>query len=163
MNLTPRFFRQLVIAAFAVPLTWGIVWPFLISDQVRQASQQAAQAAAPGSTMGIVIAVFYLGLFVACVVSSIGLYRFRPWARRATLILTAAGLIGAVALPNVFAAYEIGMSMSKLTPGSDLVTSVSYLLEGAILAIAYFAPPISDRFCAVDEGKLVRRLSATSP
>jgi uncharacterized membrane protein (DUF2068 family) len=139
--VTSRFFRGLITTSVCLPLLSGIAMAFL-ADTNRTALHSADLGPNPGA--GVVCLL--LSFTALGIISKIGLYRFRPWARRMNLTLVGISLIGFIFLPDVFAVYDVNFLPTGLSRSPDVIDATAYMIEGAILAIAYFAPPISERF-----------------
>jgi hypothetical protein len=75
-----------------------------------------------------------IALLIGTIVATIGLYRFRPWAPRLTLITTALTLLLTPFL-GTFTQSGVAVALMEL----------SSLLWGAVLSIAYFSP-LANRF-----------------
>jgi hypothetical protein len=130
-SLTPRTFRALLIAWLGLALLGAIVdtvFPGLVPEPMAKA-QEAADAAWSGATLVAAIAVC-----AAVITATVGLYRFRPWARALALASSALGFLLAALLG---ATSQSGLALALL----DLSSTV----WGACLALAYFSP-LSKRF-----------------
>jgi len=75
-----------------------------------------------------------VALFVASVVVPILMYFFIPWSRAAFLLLAVC-----------YCLLSLGWGVRISAPLENFLTQVVAMLNGAILAMAYFSP-ISDRF-----------------
>lgn len=132
--MTIRYFRFLLIASLLTGIVGGSVdlaFPALLPDAFRQAQEaQDAQSTSLIAFLGIASLVL-LVVFPACFY---GLYMFRPWAPRLSLLCTA------LMLPILLAGGPFAQS--------GLTIAASYLssyLWGAVLILA-FCPPFSGQF-----------------
>ena len=140
MTITPRIFRQFILMSVALGLVGGIadkIFSAQIPDAIREANEKyVTQATAQLPTwMFAMFAMFA----VASLVALIGLYRFKPWARTWNLALTGFAFVVSLCMPQP---YDYSLSSAVGSAFGTLAT----LLDGAILAIAYFVPSISARF-----------------
>ena len=83
--------------------------------------------------------MLFVLVFVASLAATVGLYRFRPWGRTLSLILIGADVVLDL-LPIIPNDFSLGSTFETA------FSTLSATLGGAILAIAYFAPSISELF-----------------
>ncbi|MBI3714864.1 MAG: hypothetical protein HY255_02590 [Betaproteobacteria bacterium] len=129
--MTPGLFRYLVIGFFGLVIASLFIHavalnglPVDLLDYVK--AQDASQ-----STLLDVIALIFIGGFLASVY---GLYQFRPWSRPlflAVLVLSAVPLTGPVVM----------------APIDAFLNDMSSILAGALIALAYWSP-VKNRFRA---------------
>jgi hypothetical protein len=136
--MTPSRFRFLLIASLVTGLIGSfldIVFPSLVPEALSQA--QANYDADYSVPMLILIAVGTLVMLIGGITSAVGLYLFKPWAPRFSIILT----VGAIVYMPVFG----GVTNSGL---SFTVIELSNILWGVLLTVAYVTP-IKERFATV--------------
>ncbi|HEV7855455.1 MAG TPA: hypothetical protein VGO72_00720 [Herminiimonas sp.] len=136
--MTPSRFRFLLIASLVTGLIGpflDIVFPSLVPEALSQA--QTNYDADYSVPMLIFIAVGTLVMLIGGIVSAVGLYLFKPWAPRFSIILT----VAAIAYMPVFG----GVTNSGL---SFTVIELSNILWGVLLTVAYVTP-IRERFAGV--------------
>ena len=152
MTLSTRQFRGMVwlyVALSVAGVFFDRLFPGLMPEVLRTANEKFIQDMS--ASLSPWVLWLYAVLIVTCLVSLVGLYRFKPWARPLNLLLVGAGVV-----LSFFPPYGFGFSSVALA-----LTTASTMLNGAILAAAYFAPEISKRFAlSVDPGRLAQRLSA---
>ncbi|MBS0589006.1 MAG: hypothetical protein JSR65_00030 [Proteobacteria bacterium] len=142
MTISSRRFRQLVLTSVALNLIGAVADKFLaarIPDVLREAHEkQVAQAMAQFPTWAVVL---YAIFGVASLVALVGLYRFKSWARTWSLVLPILGLGVVICTPSPY-----DYDLSSVVGGT--LRELASMLDGAILAIAYFVPSIGARFDA---------------
>jgi hypothetical protein len=139
MMITVLHFRLLLIASLILGLIGGgidFVYPGLL-PQVFQQAQKTHDATISITHMQLLL-IMTIAVILTTAASYYGLYRFRPWAPRLSLISSVLGLF----LALFFGAYA----------QSGLASATSYLscyMWGAVLALAY-STPFSTQFQRCD-------------
>ena len=137
--MNERYYRLLVIASVAVGLV-GALFDTLFPSLLPQSFRDAQQIHDAGfSTLHLIVAML-LGIVSAVlyVASIYGLYRFRSWAPRLSIITTVI-LIVVCPFTGVWVQSGVTVSFSYLA---------SYLW-GAVLVLP-FTPPLKARFAQHD-------------
>ena len=130
-----RFYRIALVAEWVLALgaaAIGIATEPLLAPELRAYLDR--QAGAPLTALdliGTVAGLAFLGLAVA---ATVGLFRFRNWARRLFLLLTLFGFVPVVA-----------MGPTVETGAATALAEAATLLSGVILALVYWSP-VRDRF-----------------
>lgn len=134
MILTPRLFRIMLLAEIPIAVLGGTAE--YVFDQVPAGVRTAYDNALSDASVGWMITTGILALvLVACaLIVLIGLYQFRPWARKANLLVGGFGLIA-----TVMVGYFVESGAA-----SACYTLASYLW-GAVAATSYFSN-LSERF-----------------
>lgn len=135
MTLSPRLFRQAILVAIAISLVglvFELAFPGLIPPDVR-AAHEKEDADADVARM-LLICLIWLIDAVVTVVVTVGLYRFRPWARKWNLYLVALSLPLCASLGY--------MVLSGLAYGLYAIAS---MIWGALTFATYFSD-LSTRF-----------------
>ncbi|MFL6519515.1 MAG: hypothetical protein ACJ8NS_04785 [Chthoniobacterales bacterium] len=138
--MKPRLvFKLLIVSTVLFPILTAVIGalpfttlPIPLSEFLR--SQPIGPAAMFGDLPRALMLVLSIAVVVVGLTAFIGLWRFRPWGRALYVGLTLVyalcmPLMGPLVLP------------ASLTP----VFYVGYLLQGALIAMAYL-PPIADMF-----------------
>lgn len=128
------FFRLSIVVSVALAVVGAFIdaVPGLIPAELWRAYESTVPQGI--RTKDIVLMVIGAPLFVATLVSIVGLYRFRPWSPRAALYVSIASLL----------IYPL-IDVQIVSPWSQLLTEVSAVLWGVVLAMAYL-PPLAQRF-----------------
>jgi hypothetical protein len=113
----------LLIAAVIVSFTTESLLPAELRSYLE------ARRNAPMTGGDIVFAAVGLGLLIFAVVLSVGLFRFRRWAKQ---LLPPSYVIGLTLLPALGAHVETGWA--------TLMFYLCSLADGVILAVVYFSP-----------------------
>lgn len=134
--MSPTYFRGLVITSLVLTAAASVIdwlFPSFISQALADALHNEPPSEFIETRPFLALAVF-LPWTLAAVASTIGLLFFKRWARVVALYST---LIG-------FAFYPFfGATVSSAL--ASALSEASFLLWGAVLALAYFSP-ISERF-----------------
>lgn len=128
-------FRFLIVMSIVLAVCGALidgVFPNLLPEQFRQA--QEAMVSADFRAQDLLLFIVGPPIFVAAIVSTVALYRFRPWAPRLALYVT----IGGIAI------YPI-LDAQVMSSWSMLLTETSVLLWGVVLAMS-FLPPVGEKF-----------------
>lgn len=128
------FFRLFIVTSVALAVAGAFIdaVPGLIPEELWHAYQTVVPQGI--RTKDIVLIVIGLPLLLATIVSIVGLYQFRPWSPRTALYVSVASLL----------IYPL-IDVQIVSPWSQLLTEVSAMLWGVVLAMA-FLPPLSQRF-----------------
>lgn len=135
MTLTPRTFRLMLVAQIPLAVL-GLVTQFAFPELVPSAVRAASEAVSTElSTDKLVLMLaLFIVVLIAAIVVMVGLYKFKPWARRANLIVGFLALVLTMALGHVV---ESGLTM--------VIYNLGGYLWGALTAITYFSN-LSERF-----------------
>jgi hypothetical protein len=143
---TPLHFRLMVIGSYVMGLA-GMLVDAVIPSLMPESVTKAINAEMPGEfnfdqtpsmyliAQAVVVSVLGIGLLVLLFVSTIGLLRFRPWARSLAVASTAVVLLIGFLPLGPTAMSSIALSLFEL----------SNMLWGAALAMAWCSP-LSERF-----------------
>jgi hypothetical protein len=127
---------RLLLAVYCVLFIAGIVVSFIPGGYSQELTTAYANEPAPAwmdhfwAFLGIV-AVLLIGMLV----SYVGMFFFKPWARTLALVTT---IISIALIPFSGAALS--------SAAEQALFETSSILWGVILALAYWAPVVSDRF-----------------
>ena len=137
-HMTPRNFR--ILLTLSVVLSWvgaavDYLFP-LLSEPFKQAQMESDQLLSGAVISGALLVAF--GLLVATVVAYVGLYMFRPWAPRLSVVVTVSALF---VLPLLGSTAQSGLA-TTLNDAADI-------LWGVVLALAYWSP-LATRFVNSD-------------
>ncbi|CAD6872466.1 hypothetical protein [Methylomonas fluvii] len=128
--MSPTQFRYTLLTYMVLAILGGVfdfVFPFFIPESLRNA--QEASDANLSLIVLICLAILILVLLVSLAVVIVGLYLFRPWARRLAVVITVLAL---------FVWPLLGINVAS---GWSLVlTDLAGTLWGAILALIFFSP-----------------------
>mgnify|MGYP001006461838 CR=1 FL=1 len=130
MTFTRAMFRWLLLASIGVAVIGGIA-DFVFSDWVPE-SVRAADAAALSDTSDVrafIVGAFVVLCLIAAVAVTVGMYRFRAWARRWNLYLSAVSLVLIAAL-----GYLVSNGFA------NALYELSAMLWGAVTFASYFSP-----------------------
>ena len=134
--MSPTYFRGIVITSLVLTAAASVIdwlFPSLISQALTDALHNEPPYEFIETQPFLALAVF-LPWILAAVASTIGLLFFKRWARVVALYST---LIGLAFYPF------FGATVSSAL--ASALSEASFLLWGAVLALAYFSP-ISERF-----------------
>lgn len=139
MTPTPNLFKKLLhlsLATLLIGIVIDLALPGLIPQELRTAYETYNTTYWDSASMLnlAVQASLALVALVSSVAVYIGFYTFKPWARKVNITL----------LLSMFVLYPI-MEVSVVSGWSDLFTTLSGMLWGAITLLSYL-PPISDKF-----------------
>jgi hypothetical protein len=130
-----RFYRVALIAEWVLALgaaAIGIATEPLLAPELRAYLDR--QASAPLTAYDLIemaVGLAFLGLAAA---TTVGLFRFKRWARRLFLVLTLFGFVPILA-----------MGPTVETGAATALAEAATLLSGIILALIYWSP-VRDRF-----------------
>jgi membrane-bound metal-dependent hydrolase YbcI (DUF457 family) len=133
--MTGRQFRILLIAAILVGIIGALidlVIPSLVPESLLKAQELEDNSLLDAHLLSIGGTV--IALLIASIAATVGLYRFRPWAPRFTLVTTALTLL---LTPFLGAFTQSGVAVALM--------ELSSMLWGAVLSVAYFSP-LANRF-----------------
>lgn len=136
MHLTPRIFRQLILASIAATVAAIVIelgFPELLPESIRQANAELVNEPLGIWTL-LAVGLATLASTVICIVNTVALYAFRSWARKMNVALC---LLGILVMPAFGPAVSSGLGRSLM--------DLSWLLWGAVTALS-FVPPIHERF-----------------
>jgi hypothetical protein len=128
------FFRVSIVVSIALAIVGAIIDAVLglIPEELSRAYELVVPQGS--RTKDVLLLLIGSTLFVAGIGSTVGLYLFRPWAPRVALCVSVAGLL----------IYPL-IDVQIMSPWSQLLTEASFVLWGAVLAMAYL-PPLAQRF-----------------
>ena len=130
MNHPVFVFRAFLVASIAAGLLGGLLdlaLPSLIPQLLREA--QDALTSPELTRRDILLLIVGLPLLLGAVACAVGLYRFRPWAPRASIYLTIGSLV----------IYPL-LDVTVVSQWSLLLTESGAILWGAMLAMAFLSP-----------------------
>jgi hypothetical protein len=133
--MTSRQFRILLIITILIGIIGAsidLVIPSLVPESLLKA--QELQDSSLSDAHLLSMGGLAIALLIASIAATVGLYRFRPWAPRLTLITTALTLL---LTPFLGASTQSGVAVALI--------DLSSLLWGAVLGVAYFSP-LANRF-----------------
>lgn len=139
MPVSPRLFRAILLASLVLGIA-GALLDMLIPSLLPQVFSNAhAKLEAEtfddyGITGVVLLIVACVGLLALAIAGFVGLFLFKPWGRRLSVLSTLIGLPMSILLGPLS---QSGWSL--------FLVEVSTILWGGALAIAYFAP-LSVRF-----------------
>ena len=133
--MTTKTFKRLIVLSWATGILSAITWFATKEYLPRELEAYLDTEANADLTRGdwFLFAIL-IGLLLAGVVIAVGLYRFRPWARRLLLPVNAACLI-----------LTPFSGPSVMTGVAWMVSCIAAMLSGAVIVAAYL-PPASDEF-----------------
>lgn len=134
--MTPTIFRGLVVLSVLLSIasaTIDALLPSLLPHALSQAYENVPLPAMAETPLWLVLLVPWLGV---AMVSTVGLFFFKGWARLLSFLSTTFG----------FALYPLlGITLSS--GWSSALSDASWVTWGAVLALAYYSP-LSGRFVA---------------
>jgi hypothetical protein len=142
---TVRVFRRLVMAQlflFLVFLVLAVVFPVSLPQEVQ--SWLDTDGAGPlvpllydseGSSSNIAGWAVLIALMVLYITVLVGLLALKRWARILYLLCT----VGSLALMLV-------LGYTVVSPVDNLLFSLDYLMDGAVIVMLLFVPAVRDRF-----------------
>lgn len=123
LTVTPRLFRALVVLSFLLPVGGTLLDLTLLP-------------ALPIPRSGLLVeesSLLFAGLgvlnWIVAILSTIGLWLFRPWSRPLSLLGVALGVV-----LYLFSTYFVSSGITTA------VTWVGSLIGGGVLALAYYSP-----------------------
>ncbi|HLM02778.1 MAG TPA: hypothetical protein VK400_17130 [Pyrinomonadaceae bacterium] len=128
--MTREGFRKLIILQWLLTFAYFIVY-FATLDYLPPqllAYRSELQNAEPTTKDWFVVTTAFL-LFLCCIITSIGLYKFKAWAKKLLLLILAVNLIIA--------------PFSGVCIQSEWASTVAYLIclvEGGILFLVFLSP-----------------------
>lgn len=134
MTFTRAMFRWLLIASIGVAVIGGIA-DIVFSDWVPESVRAADTAALSEASdvRALTVGAFAILCIIAAIAVAVGLYRFRAWARRWNLYVSAVSLIHIAAL-GYFVSNGFANALYEL----------SAMLWGALTFASYFSSVAAD-------------------
>jgi hypothetical protein len=133
--MSPKSFR-LLVALYVLTSATSAGIAMLLPDLVPQSIAHAIENEPAHAIFEnpVLILLLFVSFAVAGVAGTVGLIFFKRWARPLSLWITVLG----------FAIYPL-LGTAVASPWADALSDASFMLWGAILAIAYFSP-LRNRF-----------------
>ncbi len=133
--MSTTHFRLLIVLS-AVSAAGSAAVALLLPELIPQSVAHALENEPLHSIFDDLIfsTLLFVSFAVVAVASTVGLFFFRRWARSVSLYVTILG----------FGLYPF-LGPTVISPWSGALSDASFMLWGAILAIAYFSP-LRDRF-----------------